>query len=159
MRTKRGFVLIELIVVLALFGALIGLSSINLLGSRNSATISSTVDNVTSDLSSQQTKAMSSTTSAGGATPYGVRFESTRYILFHGSVYNPSDSTNSVVPLSGGTTFSVINFPNASIIFASQIGEVVGYNPSASTVTVYQPGNFASKTIVVNQYGIVTSVQ
>jgi prepilin-type N-terminal cleavage/methylation domain-containing protein len=159
MRTKQGFVLIELIVVLALFGALIGMSSINLLGARNSATISATLDGVTSDLSSQQTKAMSSTTSGSGAMPYGVRFESDRYILFHGSVYKSADPTNSVVPLSGGTKFSVINLPDYSIIFASQSGAVVGYNPSAASVTVYQPNNFVSKTISINQYGVVTSVQ
>lgn len=159
MQTKRGFVLIELIVVLALFGALIGMSSINLLGSRNSATLSATVDQVTSDLSSQQTKAMSSTTAGAAATPYGIKFAPTQYTLFHGSVYNSSDTSNSVVPLSGGTTFSVINLPSASIIFASQSGEILGYNPSQASVTIYQPSNFASKTISINQYGVITSVQ
>lgn len=158
MQTK-GFVLIELIVALALFGALIGVSSINLLGSRNAATLSSTVDGVASDLSSQQTKAMSSATAGAGATAYGVRFESGRYVLFHGPSYNSSDPSNSPISLTGGTTFSVINLPNASVIFASQSGEVVGFIPAANSVTVYQAANFTSKTFYVNQYGVVSSVQ
>lgn len=158
MNSHRGFVLIELIVVLALFGALLGLTSINLLGSKNSATLSATIDGVISDLSSQQTKAMASTTAGAGTTPYGMRFESNRYILFHGIAYNASDTSNSIVPLDGSTTFSVINLPNASIIFAPQSGEITGYNPNAASVTVYQPNNLVSKTIHINQYGVITSV-
>ena len=158
-KQRRGMVLIELVVVLALFGALVGMTSVNLLGAKNSATLSATVDTVVADLSSQQTKAMTQTTTGAGATPYGVRFESNRYILFHGGIYNASDNSNSIVPLDARTTFSVINLPNASILFASKSGEIIGYDPNAASVTVYQQNSLVSKTIHVNQYGIVTSVQ
>jgi prepilin-type N-terminal cleavage/methylation domain-containing protein len=159
MSVHKGFVLIELIVVLALFGALLGMTSINLLGAKNTATLSATVDGVVSDLGSQQTKAMTSTTAGAGAAPYGVRFESNRYILFRGAQYNASDLSNSSVGLDARTTFSVINVPNASVVFASRSGEIIGFNPSQASVTVYQQNSLASKTIHINQYGIVTSVQ
>jgi prepilin-type N-terminal cleavage/methylation domain-containing protein len=149
---RQGFVLIELIVVLALFGALLGMTSINLLGAKNSATISATVDQIVSDLGSQQTKAMTS-------GPYGVRFELNRYIMFRGSVYNSSDTSNSSVLLDARTSFSIINLPSASVVFASQSGEIAGYDPSRASVTVYQQNSMVSKTILINQYGIVTSVQ
>ncbi len=159
MHMKKGFIFIELVVVLALFGALLGMMSINLLGFKNSATLSATIDEVVVDISSQQTKAMTSTTAGAGATPYGVRFESNRYILFHGALYNPSDTSNSSIALDTRTIFSVINLPNASIVFASQSGEIVGFDPSRASVTVYQQNSFVSKTIHVNQYGVVTSVE
>jgi prepilin-type N-terminal cleavage/methylation domain-containing protein len=148
----KGFVLIEMIVVLALFGALLGFTSINLLGAKNSATISATVDQVVSDLGSQQTKAMTS-------GDHGMRFETNRYIMFSGSAYNASDTTNSPVPLDARTTFSVINLPGASVVFASQSGEVAGYDPVRASVTVYQQNSLVSKTIHINQYGVISSVQ
>jgi prepilin-type N-terminal cleavage/methylation domain-containing protein len=159
MSMKKGFVFIELVVVLALFGALLGMMSINLLGSKNSATLSATIDQVVADISSQQIKAMTSTTAGAGAIPYGVRFESNRYILFYGVQYNPSDTSNSSIALDARTIFSVINLPNASIVFASRSGEIVGFDPGRASVTVYQQNSFVSKTIHVNQYGVVTSVE
>ena len=89
---------------------------------------------------------------------YGLRFELTRYILFRGASYNASDTTNAVVPLDSRVTFSTISFPNGSIVFASKSGEIVGYASASSSLTVSQLDSGEVKTLQLNHYGIIASI-
>jgi type II secretory pathway pseudopilin PulG len=155
----RGFVLIELAVVFGMMAVLIGLTSMNIFGASRKATLTGTIDTLNADMTSQQTKAMSSVAQSG-VVPlgYGIRFDTNQYTLFQGLTYNATNTTNVVIPLNSRVTFSTISLPNNAITFASQSGEIVGFNSAQNTFTIHQTDSGETKTIQVNRYGIITSI-
>lgn len=156
---KKGFVLIELIVVLAMIGSLIGLTVINVFGARSKADLAAITDTLVSDLSTQQSKAMSAVVNElSVASSFGIHFEQSRYILFRGSAYNQSDTSNSVIPLAQGVEFANILFPSGNVIYASRSGEIVGFTSGADRVTLRLLNNTETKTIQLNRYGVITSI-
>jgi hypothetical protein len=156
----KGFVLIELIVVMGMLAALTGMITISTVGSQRRAQVTAAVDTLVADLRSQQTKAMTGVTS-GGVIPagYGIHFASDRYILFQGASYSASMSTNAPVVIDSRVGFSSILLPNGNVIFASKSGEIVGYNAQSSSVTLSELDNSTiSKTIHFNRYGVITTI-
>jgi len=156
----KGFALIELIVVIGMLAILLGFMTINIFGVQKRTVVTGTVDTLVADFRSQQTKAMTGVTSGGSTTPtsYGIWFASDRYILFQGTSYNPNATTNSVIILDPSVTFGSISLPNSSVIFATTSGEIVGYNAQLNSVTLSQTDVNMSRTIHVNQYGVITAV-
>jgi type II secretory pathway pseudopilin PulG len=156
-----GFVLIELVVVFGMLAVLIGMTTINISQSRKRASLSATIDTLVADMKSQQTKAMTGSTVAGGVLPvaYGIHFEESEYSLFHGSSYSASVTSNARVPLDTRVRFTSILFDNGNMIFASKSGELVGYVSGSSAVSVHQLDSGETKTIQLNQYGTITSIQ
>jgi Tfp pilus assembly protein FimT len=155
----RGFVLIELVVVIGMLALLIGFATTNLLGADRRASLTATIDTLIADLRSQQTKAMTGI-SVGGVTPlgYGIHFEQNRYTLFQGLTYNASDTLNSVISVDTRVQFSDIALPNASVVFLSKSGEMNGYNSELDNVTVHQLDSNQLETIRLNRYGVITSI-
>lgn len=155
-----GFTLIELIVVTAIVGMLIGIIATNLLNSRQKASINSTITSIVADINQHQTEAMvGQTETPGSITNKGIYFEPTRYILFSGSVYNPSNTANFAVPLEDGLQFINSTFPNSTILFASVSGEIVGFQSGQNTITIRNTINNDQKTIQMNRYGVITQIQ
>lgn len=146
---KRGFVFIELIVVLGILSVLISIAVVSISNSRRRATLTASVDTLVSDIKSQQTKAMT------GLSDEGVRFETTHYVLFDGATYSSSDPSNFTVPLDERANFSVINVPNARIVFASRSGEILEFSPQEHSVTLTQLDSNDTKTIQFNRYGTI----
>jgi type II secretory pathway pseudopilin PulG len=158
-KTGMGFVLIELVVVFGMMAVLIGLTSMNIFGANRKATLTGTIDTLSADITSQQTKAMSSVAQDGVVPPgYGVRFDTNNYTLFQGLAYNPANTANVVIPLDSRVTFSTISLPSNAITFASQSGEIVGFNPVQNTFSLHQTDSGETKTIQLNRYGIITSI-
>ena len=158
-KARRGFVLIELIVVFGMFAVLIGMTTLNVLGSKRTATLTGVVDTLVADLRSQQTKAMSGVTQGGvSQSGYGIRFAANQYTLFKGTAYNAGDSDNVIVPIDARTTFSSISLPDSSIVFLAKSGEFMGYATASSTLTVKQTDSNDTKTIQFNHYGVITSI-
>lgn len=150
---KKGFTLIELVVVMGIFVALLGIATINLSGAQSRTTLNSAVEVFIADLKSQQLRAMAGEEdSTGGPAPYGVHFENSEYILFQGASYLSSDPGNFDVSLPTGTEF----FPISSdIIFASGSGEV----SADFVITIRRTGSTAQKTINLNRYGVVEEIE
>jgi type II secretory pathway pseudopilin PulG len=159
MKKRLGFVLIELIVVMDMLGLITGMLTVSLLGSQRRAALTATVDTLVADIRSQQTKAMTGS-STGGVIPagYGILFQSDKYILFQGASYSGSLTSNAPVVVDSRVTFSSISLPNSSIIFASKSGEMVGYTDQLNSVTVNQVDSNFSKTLHINRYGVITSI-
>lgn len=158
-RSIGGFVLIELAVVFGMMAVLIGLTSMNIFGASRNATLTGTVDTLTADIASQQTKAMSAVAQSGVIPPgYGVRFDTNTCTLFQGLTYNATDTSNVVIPLDSRVTFSFISLPNNAIVFASQSGEIVGFSSTQNTFSLHQTDSGETKTIQINRYGVITSV-
>lgn len=134
MQKTKGFTIIEVLVVLSIFVTLLAIGYVRMVDIERRAPISATVNTFIADLRGQQTKAMS-----------GV--EQTSYIL---SIASYPTSAN----ISISTTF-----PGSVITFTKGSGDVAGYSSGANTVTITQNLTGEHKTLTINQYGAVTSIQ
>ncbi len=150
----------ELIIVLAIFSALFGITTINLLNTREKTSFTSSLTLLTSDIKQQQTKAMSLSVEGQAVTTsdYGVHFETTTYTLFRGSSYSAADTTNFVIKLADNVAFSAVTLPSRTVIFSRQSGEVSGFSAGQNTVTIKNSQNNQQKTIHINRYGLITQV-
>lgn len=154
---QKGFTLPELLIVMAILSILLGFITPSLLQFRSRSVINSTVDTLVSDLKNQQTKAMVGDTEGRASTDhYGVYFETNRYILFHGSSYDPLDSSNFNINMDPSLTFSSITFPSSSAIFSKGSGEVLGFVNGSDKVTLTDSTNGDQKIIQINRYGAIT---
>jgi type II secretory pathway pseudopilin PulG len=159
MKKRIGFMLIELAVVFGMIAVLLGITTILVFSSKKKATLTGTIETLVTDIRSQQGKAMSGVP-AGGTDPvgYGIYFEETQYVLFSGLTYNPLDQSNAVVALDPRVIFQTISLPDNSIGFAFQSGVFVGYVPTQNSIVLYHMDSGETKTIEVNQYGVITAV-
>ena len=151
----KGFTLIELLIVIGITTILLGLSTINLVKVQQKTTLTAVSDTLIADLKSQQIKAMKGASPDGsGGNAYWVYFtNSNEYILFSGSVYNPTDPKNFTVSLDEPITISLN--PDNIVIFSQVSGEAVN-GPNAITLTNTAGGE--EQTITINKFGVITDV-
>lgn len=156
---ESGFTLIELIVSISIIGILVGLATINLLNSRQRATVNSIVTLLGTDINQQQIKAMVGEANGSTITNKGIYFEPTRYTLFSGLQFDASDTANFTVSLDDAVQFTNITFPDNTLLFASISGEMVNFATASGTVTLTNTINNQQKTIMINRYGVITQIQ
>lgn len=155
-RWKRGATLIELMVVMAVVGLLAQLIGPNLFRSHQRATLSTAKTVLVSDVRAQQLLAMQGhVKQAGVYIDYSVRFESDRYILYPGSVYDSQSADNRIIMLEGPLRFANITFAASTLSFARLSGEVRNYDSNANSVTLTNTQTAQSYVISVNPYGVV----
>lgn len=157
---SRGFTIPEIFVVIGIIAILFGITTINLFSAQHKASVSSAVAVLIADIKNQQTKAMvGSTEGRAAADIYGVHFAITTYTLFHSSTFNPGDLTNFTVNLDSGLQITNIKFPNSNLLFSQGSGKISGFVNGSNTFTVSSTLGTEQKTITVNKYGVITSVQ
>lgn len=157
---RLGFTFIETLIVISIVLTLLSLATMSVLGSQRSANLTEAVDIFVSDLRSQQSKAMMGQTKNGVASAgYGVQIAANQYTLFSGTSYTESDPANTVIQFNPPVYASAIGFPNQSIIFLAGSGEISGFIQGANTVSLNESNSNQSKTIYINQYGVITGVQ
>jgi prepilin-type N-terminal cleavage/methylation domain-containing protein len=152
MRIQRGFTLIEISVVILVMATLLGFITINLVRSQQGASLTSAQEVLVVDLRQQQLKAMIGDTEGRSTSdPYGIHFDSNRYVLFHGSVYSSSDASNFTVNLDSNMQF---NNPNFDVIFSKISGTT-----STSTIELRDNTNSKLKRIHLNSLGVVNQIE
>lgn len=157
--SQKGFTMIEFLSVIAIVIFLTGFITFNLSKTQQHTSTNTTIDSLLSDIKQQQLKAMINDTQGSGVIDsYGIYFQSTKYTLFKGTVYSASDSTNFVVNLDTNLQFINITFPASSIIFAKGSGEFSNFITSLNTVQIKNMSSNEIKTITLNKYGTITSV-
>ncbi len=154
-----GFTLVELLLVMGLFAILVGLSTTNFLSFQHRTTLTAGTETLLSDIKSQQTKAMVGLAPNGSSDNFGILLSQNQYILFRGSTYSSSDSSNFVVALPSNIQIKSIIFPNSQIIFSKGSGEIAGFSGSQNTFVIQNLSGNEQKTVVVNRYGVITSVK
>jgi type II secretory pathway pseudopilin PulG len=159
-KKARGFTFIETLVVISITLTLLGLASMSMLGSQRTANLTEALDIFIADLRSQQVKAMTGETISGVQTAgYGIYIESNRYVLFSGDTYNAADTTNASVPFKSPVYASSIPFPNQTIVFLAKSGEVSNFVQGSNTISISEQHSSKTKTISINQYGVITAIQ
>lgn len=154
----KGFTLIELLVVLSFFASFFGLATVRLLTSVQKTTGTSALTTLISDIRSQQIKAMTGDTQGTGSNNnYGIYFGNDQYTLFTGS-YIPGNASNFSVPLGGNLQFINSTIPAGQLIFVKGSGEVPGFVSGQDAVTLADTQSAEAKTITVNRYGVIKSV-
>lgn len=151
--------MIEFLAVIAIVIMLTGFITFSLTRTQQHTSTNTTIDSVLTDIKQQQLKAMINDTQGDGViNTYGVYFKTTTYTLFKGSAYSALDTTNFVVNLDTNLQFVNITFPNASIIFAKGSGELANYVAGQNTIQIKNLSSNETKTITLNKYGTITSV-
>lgn len=140
--------------VVTITSILLGLSTMDLFSAKFKASLNSTVTMFVSDLRQQQLKAMVGDTEGRVTSDYyGIYFEASRYILFHGTAYSSSDTYNFPVALEGDMAF--VN-TGVSVIFSKVSGEL--YGASSFTIPIKNKVSGEQKNITINQLGVVTGI-
>lgn len=153
MRTQRGFTLIELAVVTSIIVTLLGLITINLVRSQQGISLTSVEEILIADLKQQQLKAMAGDTEGRlDSDSYGVHFDSSKYVLFHGAIYSSSDTSNSIINLENNMQF---NSPGFDVIFSRKSGEIV----LPAIIELQDNTNSGLKRIHLNTFGVITQVE
>ena len=158
LQTSRGLILIELLLVLGILSILFAIGIVSLTNIRVISGNSSAGVVLISDLKTQQIKAMTGDTEGRGVPDnYGVKILTDRYVLFHGLSYNPSDTSNFSVPVDNGYLLSS-TFPDSTIIFASESGQLVGFVTNQDTISITSTPSGQVKTFQFNAYGTITNI-
>ena len=156
---NRGFTLPELIVALGIFTILAGVTSVNLLTSQRQATLAAVSDQLVTDLRQQQMKAMTGDRESRTVPDsYGIYFGPGSYTLFHGSVFNPSDTDNFEVDLDSNMQFINLNLADSSIIFGQESGVFSNYTATSNSFTLLNTADQTSLTFQLNRFGVITSI-
>lgn len=156
---QKGFTITELLVVMGIVSILFGISTINLLSLRNNTSTNANTITFINDFKSQQSKAMAGYTQAETShNSYGIHLEQTRYTLFKGNTYSSTDPGNFVVTLPVDIQFTNVLFPSSQIVFGAIDGEIVNFTQGSNKLTIRNVNDNNSKTVELNRYGVVTSV-
>ena len=157
--SNRGFTFIEIIVVVGILATITGMAVANLSGFQRKSYLSAQLQTITADIKSQQLKAMNGDTGGSSAhNAFGVHFSTNGYRLFHGASYNAAEPSNAFVALDGNIVIADVTFPGSQVVFASGSGELGSYTAGSASFTLRNTIDGAEKTVTINRYGAITSI-
>lgn len=152
---KKGFTVLELLIVLGIIGLLVRIIIPGLASFRNNQILK----NNTQDIVSLLNQARSDTLSSLNSTNYGVHIETSRVVYFVGSNFTEPNSSNVVytldsnlqIPSSGGIN---LNGGGANVVFDRLTGDTNNYG----TIVIRLSSDATKqRTITINKTGILSS--
>ncbi len=157
MKSKKGFTLVEILIIMGILAILFTITSLNLTNTVPQSSLDNTVRLFIADLKQQQLNALTGNTEGqGDSSDYGIYFTSGKYTLFRGSSYNASDPANFDVVVDDIDTSSTS--AGSVIVFLKNSGIIKNFSPSNNTITFTQTNIGSQKTITINKYGVIESV-
>lgn len=151
-----GFTLVELLLVMGIIGVLLTISSILLLNLLPKASLKSESEVLISQLRSQQLSAMSGEAyNTEEPSYFGIYFQNQTYTLFRGTDYDPAEIDNYEMVVDEPIQLST-TFPDQKVVFEAGSGEILNFTPGSSSITLSNSQTNETKTINLNQYGVVT---
>lgn len=154
LQPSKGFTLVELTLVMALFALLSGFALMNISRPQTDASLDASVQAVIADIKQQQLKAMTGESGdASTSQPHGIFFENNRYTLFQGATYDSGDSNNFQIALRPNVRISANTLPSATALFAKRSGELPG---GPYTLTIVNDAGDEAVTLTVNRLGGIT---
>lgn len=152
---KKGFTLIELVLVVTIIGLVVVFSMVVFSNQQNQTSLESTILEVNSAIRESQNKSISQSQDIPGDDNYGVYFTNTSYTVFKGSNYSPNNPTNFTVNFGSGITLSNINLPGSQLIFDRLSGRLTTYSETQNSL-IFSTFDNVTKTVVINPYGAIT---
>lgn len=154
MKYTRGFTILEILIVIAILGIMIGIIVPSFSNFRNRQAVS----NTTEDLVSFLNKARNNTLLSKNSNYYSIHLDTNHAVLFTGGVYDENDNTNEIldfdtlVSVPAGTV--LINGGGSDISFDRLTGDTSDYG----TIKVVLTEDVAiNKTITINKLGIISA--
>ena len=147
---RKGFTVIELVISLAIMGALLAVILPSFISFRRSSALNTEAE----DLVTVINRARLLSVSSKNDQQFGVHFSTDRVTLYQGPTYSATDPANeihilnSLVALSGTT----INGGGSEVLFQ----KVTGATTQNATTTLLVTGTSASTTILILPTGVVT---
>lgn len=150
MKQRGGFTLIELVVVIAILTLMLGLVLPNFNFFRRQSALESATQEITSALRLAQNKTLASE----GDSPFGVYFESDKFIIFKGTSFYPLSPDNIVYNLNSLLKISEINLGGGNyLVFNRLSGNTAGYG----SIKVEEKNDSANnKMIYVDSSGVIS---
>lgn len=146
----RGFTLFEILVVVAIVGALGAIIT----ASFSRYTRAQAVAGVATTITTALEDARSRTLSSKNASQYGVHLEGGSVILFRGDTYSAGSADNETTPVDPRVTITPsLNGGGTDIVFERLSGETLDYG----TVAVSIAGDASSaETIIIDRTGLLS---
>lgn len=136
---KKGFTLIELVIVIGIIVIIFALSVLAVLNIQRGKLLDNNAWSIVSFLRQAQNQALNGVSVDGvNQTNFGIHFDSAarQYTLFQGSTYNPDDSYNFVQTLPEGIDL-VLDLPAGNnVIFNKITGKVANYDGLHHQITL-----------------------
>ena len=151
---SKGFTFVEVVIVMGIMTILMMIASVNFFPIQQKTSLSMTVQSLITDIKEQQLKAMS------GESTLGIYFtpDQNNYVVFKGTTYEQSNTTNFNIPLGSQITVYSIDFSGRQILFAPVSGEIRNFL-SGNRIILQNTTSHEQRTIFFNKYGTVTNVQ
>lgn len=143
---KKGFTVIELLVVLAILAVLMVVITPSFMRFRQQQALQNTTNGVLSLITSARTK----TLSGNDNSIYSVRFESSRAILFKGIVYTDGMATNEIYGYESPVTLGTVLLQDATQVLT--FDRLRGTTSQHGTIQLQLP-NGTTRMITVTQTG------
>lgn len=153
---RIGFTLVEVLIVGALMSLFLGITTQSLFQGARTTSLTERTNQVVRDLREMQVRAMNGETSQSGASlDWSVRFDTDRYTLYPGTIYDRTNAENQVVLLEPTMQFTSITFPGNTVTFARGSGDVRSYAQGADTVLLSDTDAHITTLLKVNRSGVV----
>lgn len=146
---RRGFTLVEILVVIAIVSIISAGAVFSLARFRSESSLSAGADFVKTYLDRSRVSALAKEDGAG----YGVKINSNNLVWFPGQVFNPDDPANETIGLAGDVEIASVSLENegSAVFFNNLTGTT---SPGSITLAVSSdPAQTA--TIYVNRNGAV----
>lgn len=151
MKRQLGLSLVEVVIAMGFFLILSTLITVRTFTARGRAFEKESVNQLISDLRNQQIRAM-----VGDSN--GIFFESTRYVLFRGTTFNPQDQGNLAVPLEENLQIVNVSFPQATVVFTKGKGEFLGFVSGSDALSIRNSVSGEEKRVRLNRYGVAVAL-
>ena len=147
-KMRKGFTLLELIVVMAVMSILLVISLTSLYSLNTSQAFKQDVIAVVSAL--RQARAL--TIASYDNSQYGVHVETSRAVLFKGNSYSVSDPENVTYPLHQFVQVNVVLTGGENDVIFQRLS---GNTTQSGTITMFPEDNSASSVINIFSTGII----
>lgn len=154
-----GFTLVEVLVVGFFITVLYMITVGSLFRGQRSTTLSEVSRQLIQDLRDAQFQAMvGKTASSGALLDQSVRFETDRYILYPGLVYDSGNSENRAVILPATMQFTDITITGNSMTFSRGSGDIRSFIAGQDTVILSDVAIGKSDRFQINRRGVVSVI-
>ena len=144
-RTERGFTLIEIMVAAAVMGLIMGVGTWMSFSALADSSFNAETDLIVALLQKARARSMSNMFQSA----HGLYFDTSRYVLFRGTTYNPADPSNEAYPQN--TSVSRSGPPAGTVVFQQLSGMV----DAAQAGTIALSQDTRSATITINTQGSI----